>query len=130
MTHQRLRDGTEAAGGYARVVKARNMVFVAGTTSLDSAGNVVGADAYEQTRATYAKIGTALERAGATWSDVVRITAYLTDLEQADGFTRAHTEQFPGEDVPAAALIGISGLLKPDLLIEIEATAVIAGEGR
>lgn len=128
MTHQRFRDGTEAAGGYARAVRAGNMVFVSGTTSLDPEGNVVGADVYAQTQATYAKIGAALERAGATWSDVTRITAFIADLGQADGFSRAHVEQFPGDEVPAAALIGTSGLLKPDLLIEIEATAVIAGE--
>lgn len=129
MPHRRFRDGTEAVGGYARAVRAGPMVFVAGTTALGAQGEVVGTNVYEQTRATYDKIGRALEQAGAAWSDVTRITAYITDLGQAEGFTRAHGERFPGEAVPAAALIGISGLLKPGLLIEIEATAVIEGEG-
>jgi enamine deaminase RidA (YjgF/YER057c/UK114 family) len=129
MAHQRFPDGTEAAGGYARAVKAGPMVFVAGTTSLNAAGEVQGTDSYDQTRITYEKIGAALAKAGAKWSDVVRITAYLTDMDQADGFSRAHVERFPGTEVPAAALIGIPALLKPGLLIEIEATAVIEGEG-
>lgn len=129
MAHQRFPDGTEAAGGYARAVRAGPMVFVAGTTSLDASGAVIGSDVYEQTRTTYDKIGEALSRAGAKWSDVTRVTAYITDMDQASGFTRAHGERFPGDEVPAAALIGCPKLLKPGLLIEIEATAVIEGAG-
>jgi 2-iminobutanoate/2-iminopropanoate deaminase len=125
VAHERFRDGTEAAGGYARAVKAGPMVFVSGTTSLDPKGKIVGADVYAQTVATYDKIGAALAKAGAKWSDVTRITAYITDMDQADGFSRAHVERFPGDEVPAAALIGCDSLLKPGLLIEIEATAVI-----
>ena len=125
MAHTRIFAGTEAAGGYARAVRAGNMVFVAGTTSLRPDGSIVGDDTYSQTVATYDKIEAALAKAGATLADVVRITAYITDIGAADGFIRAQTERFPGEAVPAAALIGGAVLLKEGLLIEIEATAII-----
>ena len=125
MAHRRIFDGTEAAGGYARAVRTDNMVFVAGTTALRADGTIDGADTYSQTKATYDKIEAALKEAGAGLADVVRITAYITDVGEADGFIRAQIERFAGEDVPAAALIGGAELLKPELLIEIEATAVI-----
>ena len=128
MAHRRIFDGTEAAGGYARAVRTDNMVFVAGTTALRADGTVEGADTYSQTKVTYDKIEAALKEAGAGLADVVRITAYITDIGEADGFIRAQIERFPGEDVPAAALIGGAELLKPELLIEIEATAVIERE--
>ncbi len=125
MAHQRFYDGTEAAGGYARAIRAGNMVFVAGTTSLNPDGTVAGADTYAQTVATYDKIEAALKQAGATLDDVVRLTIYITDIGQANDFLRAHAERFPGAAVPTSALIGGVDLLKPDLLVEIETTAVI-----
>lgn len=126
MVHRRIFDGTEAAGGYARAVRAGQMVFVAGTTSLDGEGVAQGADVHSQTVRTYDKIEAALARAGASLADVVRVTAYITDMAQADGFNRAHAERFTGTEVPAAALLGIDALLKPELMVEIEATAVIS----
>ncbi|MEM7696342.1 MAG: Rid family hydrolase [Pseudomonadota bacterium] len=127
MPHTRIFDGTEAGGGYARAVRAGAMVFVAGTTSLRPDGTAVGADVYTQTVATYDKIEAALEKAGARLSDVVRVTAYITDMAAADGFIRAQTERFGETEVPTAALIGGIELLIPELLIEIEATAIIDG---
>lgn len=129
MAHKRIFDGTEAAGGYARAVRAGNMVFVAGTTSTRADGSVEGSDVYSQTVATYDKIEAALNEAGATLEDVVRITAYITDMSQSDDFLRAQIERFPGKAVPGAALIGCTELLGKELLIEIEATAVIEGAG-
>jgi enamine deaminase RidA (YjgF/YER057c/UK114 family) len=116
-------DGTEAAGGYARAVRVGPHVHVSGTTSLDKNGRAVGRDAYEQTREIYRKIGTALGQAGASLADVVRITAYITDMTQSEGFLRAHQEVF-ARICPAAALIGVNALLKPDLIVEIEAHAM------
>ncbi|MEM6664874.1 MAG: Rid family hydrolase, partial [Pseudomonadota bacterium] len=89
MTHRRIFDGTEAAGGYARAVKAGNMVFVAGTTSLTREGAVAGADMYAQSVITFDKIEAALREAGADLSHVVRLTCYVTSLDDAGGFTRA-----------------------------------------
>lgn len=127
MPHRRIYDGTEAAGGYARAVSASPFVFVSGTTALRPDGSVDGTDTYRQTVATYDKIEAALKEAGATLDDVVRITAYITRIGDAEAFIRAQTERFPGDAVPAAALIGGVELLRPDLLIEIEVTAMVAG---
>jgi enamine deaminase RidA (YjgF/YER057c/UK114 family) len=95
------------------------------STALRADGSVEGADVYAQTVATYDKIEAALQAAGAALTDVVRVTAYITDIGHSDGFIRAQTERFTGGLVPAAALIGGAQLLRPELLIEIEATAVI-----
>jgi enamine deaminase RidA (YjgF/YER057c/UK114 family) len=108
------------AGGYARAVRVGPHIHVSGTTA-------PGRDVYEQTRAIYAKIANAVSSCGATMRDVVRITAYITDMSQSEAFLRAHREVF-AEICPAAALIGTTALLKPELLIEIEAYAIAGSE--
>jgi enamine deaminase RidA (YjgF/YER057c/UK114 family) len=120
MARQNYFDGTEMAGGYARAVRVGPHIHVSGTTA-------PGRDVYEQTRATYAKIADAVAGCGATMRDVVRITAYITDMSHSDAFLRAHREVF-GTICPAAALIGTTALLKPELLIEIEAYAIAGAE--
>jgi enamine deaminase RidA (YjgF/YER057c/UK114 family) len=118
-------DGTEASGGYARAVQVGPHIHVSGTTSLDRNGAAVGGTVYEQTREVYRKIAATLANCGASMKDVVRTTAYITDMSQADGFIRAHNEVF-AEICPAGALIGTPALLKPELLIEVEAYAIIS----
>lgn len=125
MKRQHFHDGTEVIGGYARAIRAGNHIHVSGTTSANAKGEVVGDDVYEQTIETYRKIEEALEKLGAGLRDVVRITAYITDITQAEGYSRAHERVFAGID-PAAALIGTSALMKPEMLIEIEAYAIVA----
>lgn len=120
MARQNFFDGTEMAGGYARAVRVGQQIHVSGTTA-------PGRDVYEQTRAIYAKIANAVSSCGATMRDVVRITAYITDMSQSEGFLRAHREVFAAIS-PAAALIGTTALLKPELLIEIEAYAIADSE--
>lgn len=127
MPRQNYFDGTETAGGYARAVRVGNQIHVSGTTSLDKNGKAVGRDAYEQTREVYRKIIDALSLAGATPRDIVRVTAYITDMSQSDAFLRAHKEVF-AEICPAAALIGVASLIKPDLLVEVEAYAIAGAE--
>jgi enamine deaminase RidA (YjgF/YER057c/UK114 family) len=118
---QNFFDGTEVAGGgYARAVRVGPHIHVAGTTA-------PGRDVYDQTQATYRKIATALEACGGAMRDVVRVTAYITDMSQAEAFLRAHREAL-GAICPAAALIGTTALIRPELLIEIEAYAIIPTE--
>lgn len=116
----------ELANGYSRAVRVGNLVEVAGTTAVDQSGAVVGgADAYEQARFIFDKIEKALHVAGAKLSDVIRTRMYVVDTELAEPVARAHGEVF-GDIRPAATLIVISALVEPELLVEIEATAVIA----
>jgi enamine deaminase RidA (YjgF/YER057c/UK114 family) len=127
MQRQNVFDGTEVAGGYARAVRVGPHIHVSGTTSLDKNGNVVGKDVYEQTREIYRKIATVLEKCGAGVKDIVRVTSYIVDMKQLPGFQRGHFEAMSG-NTPASSLIGTNSLHKPELLIEIEAYAIVADE--
>lgn len=123
----RISSGTrwEPVFGYSRAVRVGNSVHVSGTTATGADGQLVGrGDMYAQTVQTLANIRTALERAGARLDDVVRTRVYVTDVSRYDEVARAHGEVF-GEIRPASALIGIAALVDPDMLVEIEADAVI-----
>lgn len=110
--------------GYSRAVRIGNVVEVAGTTALDGK-QVIGAhDAYSQTRFIIKKIEQALKEAGATLNDVVRTRMYLTDLTFADQVGKAHAEFF-NDIKPVTTMIQISALVEPELLVEIEVTAII-----
>lgn len=112
--------------GYSRAVKIGNLIEVAGTTAIDENGNVVGAnDPYEQTKFIFEKIEKALASAGASLRDVVRTRMFTTDISQWEEIGRAHGEFFR-EIKPAASLIEVKGLIDPELLIEIEVTAVLS----
>ncbi|MEM9565264.1 MAG: RidA family protein [Actinomycetota bacterium] len=127
MTRQLISSGGpwEAAAGYSRAVRVDDRVEVAGTVATDPDGAIVApGDAYEQTRYIFATIERALVEAGATLADVVRTRAFITDIDQADGFTRAHGELF-GDIRPAATLVAVAGLLGDGTVIEIEASAII-----
>lgn len=124
MIRQEIPDGTEIAGWYVRTVRAGPFVFVAGTTSLDPKGRIVGKNAAAQTHATMKKIGKALKSAGAGLGDVTRLTIYCTDLRDGPAITGALAQYFTRSRC-ASALIGCTALAVPGLLVEIEATAVI-----
>ncbi|MCE7859018.1 MAG: RidA family protein [Chloroflexi bacterium CFX2] len=112
--------------GYSRAVKIGNIIEVAGTTAIDENGNVVGAnDPYEQTKFIFEKIEKALASAGASLRDVVRTRMFTTDISQWEEIGRAHGEFFR-EVKPAASMIEVKGLIDPELLIEIEVTAVLS----
>lgn len=113
--------------GYSRAVRVGNVVEVAGTTAVDESGQVVGAaDPATQTRYILQKIERALEQAGARLADVVRTRMFVTDIAQWEAIGRAHGEFF--KDIkPVATLVQISALIDPELLVEIEATAIIEG---
>ena len=112
--------------GYSRAVVAGGMVFVAGTTGTGEDGNLVGpGDAAAQTRQALSNIGAALERAGSKLEDIVRTRVFVTDISQWEAIGLAHGEVF-GEIRPAMAMVEVSALIDPEMLVEIEADAVIA----
>lgn len=111
--------------GYSRAVRIGNIVEVAGTTAVDENGQVVGAgDVYAQTRYILEKIERALNQAGAARTDVIRTRMFVTDISQWQEIGRAHGEFF--RDIrPAATMVEVSALVSPELLVEIEVSAVI-----
>ena len=112
--------------GYSRAVRIGNQVWVAGTTATDANGLVIGiGDAGAQTRQVLANIRTALERAGARIEDVVRTRISVTDIAQWEAIGRAHGEVFANIR-PATAMVEVKRLIDPDMLVEIEADAVIS----
>lgn len=126
MRRQDILDGTETSGAYARAVRFGNQIHVSGTTSADAEGKVIGEDLYGQCTEVYRKIARVLELAGAGLGDVVRIVAYVTDISAPEGFNRATVEAFQPAGVrPAATLVGITALYHPEMMVEIEAYALL-----
>lgn len=110
--------------GYSRAVRIGNMVFVAGTTSVDKEDNVVGMDdPYRQAVFIYQKIENALQEVGSSLKDVVRVRTYVTDISRWEEVAKAQGEVF--EEVrPAATLVQVVALVKKELLVEIEVEAI------
>lgn len=123
MTRQLVSSGGpfEQIYGYSRAVRAGAQVHVAGTAAR---GDALAGDAYAQTQNILATIRGALEQAGARVDDVVRTVIYVTNIGDADLVGRAHREVF-GDIRPASTMVQVSSLIHPEMLVEIEAYAVI-----
>ena len=112
--------------GYSRAVKVGNVVEVTGTVAVDEDNNLIGeGSAYLQTKFIIQKIEAVLKQAGAELRHVVRTRMFVTDISQWEEYGRAHGECFKNIR-PCTSMIEVKGLIAPEYLIEIEATAVIA----
>ena len=111
--------------GYSRAVKIGNTIEVTGTVAVDDNSVLVGGNnAYEQTKFIIQKIEKVLQKAGASLKDIVRTRMFVTDISRWEEYGKAHGEFFSAIK-PCTSMIEVKGLISPEYLIEIEATAIV-----
>lgn len=111
--------------GYSRAVRVGSTLYVSGSTAMTPSGLVGKGDPYAQTVQTFKTIEAALKQAGASLTDVVRTRIYMMNIDQWQEVGRAHGEIF-GNIRPATTMVEVKRLIDPDMLVEIEADAVIS----
>ncbi len=120
-------EGLAANPAFSPGVRVGELLFVSGQIAQDAAGNAVGVgDCEAQTRQVMSRIRTIVAAAGATMSDVVKITTFLVNLDDYPAFSRVRSETFP-DSPPASSTVVVAALVRPEFLVEVEAVVHIPG---